>query len=390
MDYITLSECAYYRNERTDIIDFDTYITTDSMLPNRGGIKRAETLPEAKTIPRYLPGDILLSNIRPYFRKIWFSNREGGCSNDVLVVAAKNNIYPKFLYYVLSDDNFFNYDNVTSKGTKMPRGTPNAIMKYLVPNFDLNKQKKIAAMLSVYDDIIEINVRRISVLEQMIVNLYKEWFVRFRFPGYDKVEYENGIPKDWVVAKIGDVGNVVGGGTPSTAISEYWNGSIPWLSPSDLVSFSDVFISSGKMFLSDEGLKHSSAQLLPKDTVLLSSRAPVGYVAIAKNALCTNQGFKSVICNQNIITPYYLYYFFKENKDLLESYASGATFLELSATRLKKIKIAIPTLDLQKRFADLVESMLFSAETIIIQNKNLKKQRDLLLPRLLSGKLEVR
>lgn len=297
----------------------------------------------------------------------------------------------KYLYYYFLSKPFQNVFKLyaSSGGTRDYLGIV-AQQKLPVIFPEIHDQIKIVDVLEKYDQMIMNNNNRIKTIALMAENFYKEWFVRFRFPGYKNITFENGIPRDWHIGKIGDVGDVVGGGTPSTAISGYWNGSIPWLSPSDLVSFSDVFISSGKMFLSEEGLKHSSAQLLPKNTVLLSSRAPVGYVAIAKNALCTNQGFKSVICNQNIITPYYLYYFFKENKALLESYASGATFLELSATRLKKIKIVIPPLDLQKRFADLIESMFFLAETIVTQNKNLKKQRDLLLPRLLSGKLEVR
>ena len=135
MKYRRLCDCADYRNERTAQIDYETYITTDNMLPNRRGITVADSLPDAKTVCKYLPGDILLSNIRPYFKKIWLANRKGGCSNDVLVVTAKSSVLPEFLFYVLSDDNFFNYDNATSKGTKMPRGTPNAIMKYIVPNF---------------------------------------------------------------------------------------------------------------------------------------------------------------------------------------------------------------------------------------------------------------
>ena len=132
MEYYRLSDCADYRNERTSKIDFETYITTDNMLPDRAGITKTETLPDTKSVSKYLPNDVLLSNIRPYFKKIWFANREGGCSNDVLVVTAKQNTIPEFLYYVLSDDNFFTYDNITSKGTKMPRGDKQQIMNYPV------------------------------------------------------------------------------------------------------------------------------------------------------------------------------------------------------------------------------------------------------------------
>ena len=98
MNYLRLSDCAIYRNERTKKIDYETYITTENMLPNRGGVIQTEALPDSKTVSKYLPNDILLSNIRPYFKKIWFSNREGGCSNDVLVVKTKSNVIAQVLY----------------------------------------------------------------------------------------------------------------------------------------------------------------------------------------------------------------------------------------------------------------------------------------------------
>lgn len=389
MEYFRLSDCARYRNERTNKIDYYTYITTDNMIPNRAGITIAETLPDANSITKYLPGDILLSNIRPYFKKIWLADREGGCSNDVLVITAKQNIISKFLYYVLSDNNFFNYDTVTSKGTKMPRGTPNAIMKYLVPNISKKQQEKIASTLSAYDNLIEVNNKRIKVLEQMAENLYKEWFVRFRFPGYETAEFENGLPKGWKIKRICEIGEVVGGGTPSTEHEEYWGGEIPWLTPADLASFTDVFISSGCSYITSEGLKKSSTKLLPKDTVLLSSRAPIGYVAIAKNEICTNQGFKNVICNAELITSFYLFYYFKFNRELLEGFASGSTFLELSGGRLKKIKLIVPPISIQNSFRDLINALLKGTDSLAEANKNLIHQRDLLLPRLMSGKLEV-
>lgn len=118
MEYKRLSECAYYSDMRTKSISFDNYISTENMLPDKGGVTKAGSLPETKSASKYEVNDILLSNIRPYFRKIWLADKEGSCSNDVLVIKSKDGFMPKFLYYVLSDNNFFNYDTVTSKGTK--------------------------------------------------------------------------------------------------------------------------------------------------------------------------------------------------------------------------------------------------------------------------------
>ena len=246
----------------------------------------------------------------------------------------------KYLYYWLSSK--FGKESLTNRciGSSQAALTIDILKKYklLIPN--RKAQDKIVSVLSAYDNLIEVNNKRIKVLEQMAENLYKEWFVRFRFPGHENAEFENGIPKGWRINRIDEVGSVVGGGTPSTEEPSYWDGDIPWLTPADLTTFSNVYISAGSAFITEEGLRKSSTQMLPKFTVLLSSRAPIGYVAIAKNEICTNQGFKNVICNKEIITPHYLFYFFKLNKDLLECYASGSTFLELSAGRLKMCRIA--------------------------------------------------
>ena len=148
--YRQLSSCCTYAKKRISAISVSTenYITTDNMLPHRKGVETAKSVPDSKTFHRYDPEDILISNIRPYFQKIWFANKIGGCSADVLVLETNDSVNKKFLYYVLSDSNFFNYATVTSKGTKMPRGTKSAIMRYLVPDISLSAQKQIADILS--------------------------------------------------------------------------------------------------------------------------------------------------------------------------------------------------------------------------------------------------
>ncbi|WP_295160975.1 restriction endonuclease subunit S, partial [Selenomonas sp. AE3005] len=234
------------------------------------------------------------------------------------------------------------------------------------------------------------NNKRIKILEQMAENLYKEWFVRFRFPGYETAGFVDGVPKAWMFKRVEQIGKIVAGGTPSTKIDEYWNGDIPWLTPADLSSFSGIYISRGSIDISELGLRKSSAVMLPTNTVLLSSRAPIGYVALAKNPIATNQGFKSVICNEDIVNCYYLFYFFKMNKSLLESFGSGATFLELSAKGLSRMKILIPSFDIQNKFGKFISKIADEVDMLQQQNQNLIKQCDYLLPRLMSGKVQVK
>ena len=155
--------------------------------------------------------------------------------------------------------------------------------------------------------------------------------------------------------KISDIGEVVGGGTPSTANSDFWGGDIPWISPKDLTGYKSVYISHGESFLNKTGLK-SGTKLLPKDTVLFSSRAPIGYVAIASNPICTNQGFKSIICNKEIINPLFLYYYIKGNLDYIKLFGTGATFPEISGAAMRKIKVQIPTLPTQQKISSILSS----------------------------------
>ena len=152
--------CEYGKGKvNIDTLNTSTYISTENMLPNKGGITQASSLPKAKQTQCFNAGDILVSNIRPYFKKIWFAEFAGGCSNDVLVLKAKDNTYKRFLYYVLADDKFFEYSMATSKGTKMPRGDKVAIMEYEVPCFSYSEQERIAEILGTLDEKIHNNIR---------------------------------------------------------------------------------------------------------------------------------------------------------------------------------------------------------------------------------------
>ena len=154
-----LSTICDYRKGKVDVslLTPSTYISTENMIPNKGGVTTATTLPTIPQTQEYKTGDVLVSNIRPYFKKIWKAKCDGGCSNDVLVFAAKEGTDPDFLYYVLADDTFFEYSMATSKGTKMPRGDKSSIMQYQVPSLDISTQRRIAIILRSLDEKIELN-----------------------------------------------------------------------------------------------------------------------------------------------------------------------------------------------------------------------------------------
>jgi type I restriction enzyme, S subunit len=164
--------------------------------------------------------------------------------------------------------------------------------------------------------------------------------------------------------KVKQFSEIIGGGTPSTKNTAYWGGGIPWITPNDLTSFEGVYIEKGERNITKEGLKKSSAKLLPKNTILLTSRAPVGYVAIAKNNLSTNQGFKNLICDKNLSDPEFVYYLLKINKKYLQSNSTGSTFGELSASRIKNLYFYLPEVNIQKRIA----STLLQYDELIDKN----------------------
>ena len=165
------------------------------------------------------------------------------------------------------------------------------------------------------------------------------------------------IPENWCWTRLGNITEVVGGGTPSSKVEEYYkNGSISWISPADLSGYNDIYISRGAKNITKLGLEKSSAQLMPSGTVCLSSRAPIGYVTIAKNELCTNQGFKNFLPATCYI-PEYLYWYLKGSKELLESYASGTTFLELSGSKAALVEFPLAPVTEQQRIVSRIESL---------------------------------
>ena len=372
MKYKRLSDFADFRTERTANITFENYISTENMIRDKGGIMTVSSLPDAKTTSAYKTGDILLSNIRPYFKKIWFATQSGSCSNDVLVLKTKKNILPLFLYYVLSDDNFFNYDTITSKGTKMPRGTPNAIMKYLVPDIQVDKQTKIASILSAYDDLIENNNKRIKILEQMAENLYKEWFVRFRFPGYETAEFENGIPKGWGIRRLDEVSKLSAGGDAPKDFSLEQSKEYP------------IPIYSNGM--ANDGLYgYCKKPTRTAKSITISARGTVGFVCLRFQPYMPIVRLVSIEPKNESVDVFYLYYYFKENS--IEGY--GTSQQQITIPYLSKKKILIPSIKLIEKFGIYTAKLFDKINVLKEKNQNLIKQRDLLLPRLMSGKLEV-
>ena len=366
MNYKKLNDVAYYSDLRTKDITIENYITTENMLPNIGGICMASAVPSCRTAKYYEKNDILLSNIRPYFCKIWYANRSGSASNDILVIKSKKGTNSKFLYYVLCDKNFFNYDSVTSKGTKMPRGTPNAIMKYLVPNVNEMLQEEIASILSTYDDLIEKNNRKIAILQEMAEEIYKEWFVRFRFPGYKTAKFKDGIPEGWEVDKIKNRAKRL----PFNRLYKEF----------ELEEEGKVIVidQSEKEFLGFHNNEPSHIASYEDSICLFGDHS-------CKFQLMTQPfslGENVVPFKGNNINSYYLFYSTHKIIETEEYKRHWGLFVSK--------KILIPPMALQRNFEKHLVTFHKQIDTISKCQRLLIKQRDLLLPRLMSGKLEVK
>ncbi len=201
---------------------------------------------------------------------------------------------------------------------------------------------------------------------------------------------KNNIPESWHVSTLNEIGEIVSGGTPSTKVAEYWNGDISWISPSDLSSYSNKTIQRGRKSITESGLKNSSARIIPKGSILFSSRAPIGYVVIAGNDVCTNQGFKSIIPNKSIFNEY-LYYFLKASKHEAEKVASGTTFKEISLKAFAQLEIPIPPLPEQQAIVSKIEELFSDLDNGIGQlqkaQQQLKTYRQSLLKWAFEGRL---
>mgnify|MGYP002557948700 CR=1 FL=1 len=253
---------------------------------------------------------------------------------------------------------------------------------------DIDEQKRIADILSAYDNLIENNNKRIRILEQMAENLYKEWFVRFRFPGYEDVEFEDGMPKGWVREKIGLHYNTCSGGTPSRTHEEYYaDGTIPWVKTGEI---KDNIIIHTDECITEDGIKGSSAKLLPQGAVVMAMYGVnIGMLAYLDSEMTCNQACCVFSDKNEIISRHYLFHYLYSIRDYLLLIGFGAAQQNLSQDLIKKVKIVIPPTELIKKFDEQKEPLYQTIRALMMQNDKLIKQRDMLLPRLMSGKLEV-
>ena len=316
---------------------------------------------------------------------------EGGISNRYVVSQSQmkitldeNKSDKFFLYYYFSSrqtvEKILNL--VSSSG--VPHINLTVLRNFEVPVPSLDIQKRIASVLSAYDDLIENNRRRIQLLEQAARLLYKEWFVHLRFPGHEHVKIKDGVPEGWERKKIAEVCETVGGGTPSTKVSEYWGGDITWVVPTDVTRNDCLVLLDSERKITEKGLRESSAQLVPANTILMTSRASVGFFALMDVEVCTNQGFINIIPHDEEMRMYLLFNLMSRASEI-RSNAKGTTYPEISKGRFRQMDIVIPARTLVVDFAKIASGIIRQVRYLKHSMLKLTQARDLLLPKLMNG-----
>ena len=247
---------------------------------------------------------------------------------------------------------------------------------------------RIASILSAYDDLIENNQRRIQLLEKSAQLLYKEWFVHLRFPGHEHITITDGVPEGWERKTIADVCETIGGGTPSTKVSEYWGGDVTWVVPTDVTKNDCLILLDSERKITEKGLRESSAKLVPPNTILMTSRASVGFFALMDIEVCTNQGFINIIPHDEEMRMYLLFNLMSRVAEI-HSNAKGTTYPEISKGRFRQMDIVIPTRILLVDFTRNVCDIMQQVRHLKHSTLKLTQARDLLLPRLMNGEISV-
>jgi type I restriction enzyme S subunit len=394
---LKLGQVVKYSEERVDVgsVPLEDFITVDNMLPNKGGVIIAENMPpQGSTLPRYKKENILVGNIRPYLKKIWFADKEGGAAADVLIFDVNKNYYPEYVYYAMFRDDFFDHMMRGKKGTKMPRGNKNQILDFLIPDFEYTIQEKIAAVLSSLDAKIELNNCINAELEAIAKMLYDYWFVQFDFPNEEgkPYKYSGGkmkwneelkkeIPEGWRVGSLLDIADYANG-LPCQKYRPVGKKVLP------VVKIKEMH----------EGFSASTEYVrpdIPKKAIIENGDVLFSWSASLEVKLWT--GGKSAL-NQHIFKvesekyPKSFYYFQLIN--YLEHFKMIAdkrktTMGHITQDHLEQSRIALPPRPLSEQLETIIAPIFNKIITNDVENQTLSGFRDWLLPMLMNSQVKV-
>ena len=384
-----LKDICKFVNEKVDTSSFhlEDYVSTENLLPNKGGVTVASKIPQGKAT-LFKKGDILISNIRPYFKKIYLAKKHGCCSNDVLCIRPNSNIPSSYLYYLLSQDSFFDYVMTGAKGTKMPRGDKGHIMNWAVYQSTLSQQQNIAEILTPLDDKIAVNSRICANLEAQAQALFKSWFVDFTpFKDQPFVDSELGsIPQGWKVGKLGDYCETICRGlTPKYNLD------------SKEIVLGQTCVRNNIVTLNN-ARKHQPKGKTEKkvqqwDTLInstgIGSLGRVGIVYFDYNYVSFDSHITVVRATNPLLRPYIGRNLVSRQLEI-ENLAIGSTGqTELPRESVKSITLYIPTQKVLESFNCIIKPLSLKILKNIQENQRLAALRDTLLPKLMSGEIKL-
>lgn len=321
------------------------------------------------------------SAIVPNTQRVYLHNQRIG-----LIEFINTSCNEKYIYYLLQTHQYQKAIANTSTGSTVHHTSPSKICAYKFYAPDVDIQKRISDILSAYDDLIENNQKQIKLLEEAAQRLYKEWFVDLRFPGFEHTKILDGVPERWKVYRFSDKVEIMSGGTPKTDNPNYYNGTIPFYTPKDSP---DTFFSFKTITnITQEGLNNCNSRLYPEDTVIITARGTVGKTTLLAVPMAMNQSCYALKSDE-ISAPYYLFFALKQEIALLKVMSNGGVFDTIIVKTFDSIHITIPSNNLIAKFQTLVTPIM---EQIKVKSKeifDLSEARDRLLPKLMSGEVEV-
>ena len=392
-----LSNVSSYVTEKisVDSIDISEYITTDNLLQNKRGRVIAEKLPTQK-VTKFKQDDILIANIRPYLKKIWQADIDGGASSDVLVVRPNDVIDNNFLYYALTQDSFFEYVMKGSKGTKMPRGDKSQIMNFVIPDLEIDEQIKIGKLLKSIDQKIQINNQINQELEAMAKTLYDYWFVQFDFPDKNGKPYKSSggkmvynpelkreIPEGWGVDSLWNIANFYNGLAmqkyrPDTNEDDY----LPVIKIREMMNGFSKDTEKARLDIPTEAV-------VERGDILFSWSATLEVIIWGKERGALNQHIFKV--TSDTYPKSFIYFELKSYLKVFKAIAElrKTTMGHITQDHLKQAKIVVPPIELISKLDAKLQPIMLKQQILENQNQELTQLRDWLLPMLMNGQVKV-
>ena len=394
-----LSDIAIYVKDKINSsnISLEEYVTTDCILQNKRGREIATNLPpQPCSLIHYKPGDVLIANIRPYLKKIWYADMEGGASSDVLVFRAKEGHSSEYLFAALLQDTFFDYVMQGTKGSKMPRGDKEQIMRYEMPTLSISEES-IGKFILDINKKLHLNEQINQNLEALAKQLYDYWFVQFDFPNEEGKPYKSSggamvysdtlrrnIPSNWEAKELGKTCEILLGGTPDTGNELFWGGPYSWLNSGEVAEFP---ILKSEKNITEEGLNSSATAYAPKGSVTLSITRHLRPSILAIDA-CINQSVVAIKETEHLRKEY-LYPLINREIPRYMTLRTGAQQPHINKETVESTWIIIPPTGILDKYYLTVSPIYHSIIENAIEIENLTKQLDELLPLLMNGQASL-